>query len=135
MPGPSRTIQIPFHVGSDGGIAYTIDRVEQAAQELLSVAATMVGERVMRPRYGSPLSSLLFEADDPLVQNEAISLLHTAFSQFTPGITVTDISLESSDPSDASVVFRISFQIQGSATTHYAVINVGGTVNDFTIQG
>jgi len=134
MPGLSRAIQIPFQIGSDGGIAYTVDRVEQAANELLSIAATAPGERVMRPTYGTPLSRLLFEADDPLVQNEVKGIMTNAFRQYAPGITVTDISLESTAPDDAQAVFRISFQLPGTSTTHVAVINMGGTVHDFTFQ-
>lgn len=134
MPGLSREILLPFQVGQDGGIAWTDDRVTQATQQILSVVATKERERVMRPTYGTPLMALLFEADDPLVQNEVRSRMSVALKQWLPGVVVEDISLEDTNPEDSTAIFRISFRLPGDTTTHIAAIQVGGTVQEFTVS-
>jgi phage baseplate assembly protein W len=133
MPSLSREIRVPFHIGPQGGIDYTTDRVEQAMQHILAAAATLLGERVMRPTYGTPLAGLLFEADDPLVQTQVAAQISVAIKTWVPDVTVEDIRLESSRPDDAQAVFRITFSLAGSNDVHVAVVNVGGTVNEFTV--
>ena len=133
MRAPSREIRIPFQIGSEGGIASTDDRVRQAMQHILSVVMTNPGERVMRPTYGVPLTRVLFEPDDSVVQNDIKARMEEALRIWVPGATIIGIRAESMTPEDGLVQFLISFMLPGSADHHSALINVGGTVTESTI--
>jgi len=131
---PSREILIPFQIGPDGGIAYTEDRVKQASQHIMSVVMTNPGERVMRPTYGAPLSMMLFESDDSVVQADLKAKMEEALRAWAPGINIIAIDAESASPEDGLLQYLISFNLPGTPDIHQATINVGGTVQEATIS-
>ena len=134
MPGLSREMLIPFQVGSDGGIAWTDDRVTQAIQHIVSVVATNIAERAMRPEYGCRLLNALFEPDDPLQQADLHSEMTLALQRWESGINIISIVPESSSSEDAIIQFKISFQLPGDTQLHTALVNVGGSVQETTFS-
>lgn len=130
---PSREIAVPFQIGSDGGIAYTSDRVKQVSQHILSAVATNPGERVMRPSYGVPLTRMVFEPDDPLVEADIRSRMEVALGAWVKEAQILEIRAEWSSSHDAKIQFLVSFRLPGSGTVHYATVYVGGTVDEISV--
>lgn len=63
-----KTISIPFNFTSDTGAVNTTDSPNGIMeQHILDILTTGTGERVMIPRYGASIKSLLFEELDPLI--------------------------------------------------------------------
>lgn len=134
MPqSPSREIRVPFSVGADGGIAWTTDPVLQAIQHILSAVVTNPRERVMRPEYGVPVYSMLFEANDPLVQTDLRSTMDVALKQWVPNVDLVDIKFTGTDPQQGTMQFNIFFRLVGSPNVRTATISVGGTVTETMI--
>lgn len=70
--------------------------IERSLQILLS---TIVGERVMQPRYGCNLERLLFEPLDTTLQTYVTDLIRTAILYYEPriildAVTLTPVTLE-----------------------------------------
>lgn len=57
----SEVLQVPFQIGQDGAIATVSNLSAIAVQEIHSVIATIPGERLMRPGYGSNAHNMIFE--------------------------------------------------------------------------
>jgi len=127
---PSREIRVPFQVGSDGGIAWTDDPVIQAMQHVLSVVVTNPGERVMRPDYGVPVYSALFNSNDEIVQSDLRSRMDEALGRWLPNVEIVVIDFIGTNDEIGLMEFNIQFRLTGSPTIHTATINVGGAVTE-----
>lgn len=135
MPrAPSREILVPFQIGADGGIAWTDNRVKQASQHIFSIVATNPGERVMRPDYGVPLSRMMFEPDDEMVQADIKGRMLAALGKWAQRIEIVNIEAQSAVAWDATISFLISFRLPGSSELNTATITVGGTVTEVRLS-
>ncbi len=84
-------MQVPFHVGAAGEIAFSEDPVRIAGQHLTSALGTTPGERVMRPEYGSGLQSYAFQiADEDTMDVLEVDLQVAALEQ-VPQAVVTGV--------------------------------------------
>jgi phage baseplate assembly protein W len=81
---------MPFSIDTFGRVAFTEDRTRIWADRARMVAGTSVGERVMRPTWGTDLVEAFFTSGE--VEEEAVeAALETAFAEFLPDITVTEV--------------------------------------------
>lgn len=55
-----RGVRFPFRPGPEGGFA-TIDGEDNVAQSIRLILSTALGERQMRPQFGSDLPNMIFE--------------------------------------------------------------------------
>lgn len=131
---PSREILVPFQIGADGGIAWTDNRIKQASQHIFSVVATNPGERVMRPGYGVPLSRMVFEPDDEIIQTDIRTRMEAALNRWAAGIEIIAIEAQSTSYADGTISFLISFRLPGSTDINLATIAVGGTVTEIRVS-
>lgn len=133
MPKLSREIRVPFQVGPDGGIAWTEDPVIQAIQHIMSAVVTNPGERVMRPEYGVPVYSALFNANDEVIQSDLRSSMEVALARWVPNVKLVHISFTGTERESGTMALNVQFMLTGSPTIHTATINVGGTVTETTL--
>lgn len=131
-----KTISIPFRFASDtGGVSSSTSLRSAIEQQIIDILSTTPGERVMNPRYGAGLKSLLFEMMDPLVFAEyrldAISELNeymTLAKIQDLVITTPDTSFYAS-PEETTIRVSVKYSIppHDSAVVTFSLTNTETT--------
>ncbi|MCG8708834.1 hypothetical protein JHU04_002060 [Brenneria sp. 4F2] len=69
--------------------------LEHIRQSVRDILITPVGSRVMRRDYGSLLSALIDQPQNPAVKLQVMAACYMALLRWEPRITLTDINLDS----------------------------------------
>jgi phage baseplate assembly protein W len=67
--------------------------VDQIKSDLLILLLTNPGERVMNPRYGTPLKKLIFEPNDPRIVAEARNVIINSIKQWEPRVSLKQVEV------------------------------------------
>lgn len=104
----SKAISLPFSFDSSGAVAYTQDEKKIWQDRVVLVLMTRLGERVMRPTFGSELKDSLFETEDAAVTmiKKSVSV---AFSRWLPQLELLGVNT-TVDPVDAYIVVEVSYR-------------------------
>lgn len=115
----SRAISLPFRFDESGSVSYTEDPIKIWQDRVVAVVMTGLGERIMRPTFGSEVPKTTAEnVNDALVLiNQSVS---AAFSRWLPDLTLIDVQ-GSVDPYDEYLVVQITY--------NYRAQNLIQTVN------
>lgn len=123
---PAGEILLPFSVGGFGGIDFTNDPVRRAVDHIQSLIMTRIGERVMRPDYGSEIWNYVFEPAPHFAAAELSSRLTSALSQWEPSLRIVDITPTSVDADGVYIAVMITFTLVGFNETHTATFDING---------
>lgn len=131
---------IPFTMLSNGAVSTEKDINVQIGQRVHAIVSTEVGQRAMRAAMGLPLSRMLFGIADNLVVAELRDQVIQQLNTYEPGINVLSVTPIADGAKDGRAEIRVNYQpiLQGSvarAITDSAVIEVGGTVKEITLNG
>lgn len=131
---------IPFTLLANGAVSTEKDTNVQIGQRVHAIVSTEVGQRAMRAAMGLPLSRMLFGVPDSLVIAELRDQVIQQLNTYEPGINVLSVVPVTKDSKDGRAEIRVNYQpiLQGSvarAVTDSAVIEVGGTVKEITLNG
>lgn len=103
-------ISLPFRIDGYGRVATTSNDLKIWADRVRSVVTTFVGERVMRPAWGTEVPADLFSAieDAPsLVYND----IQVAFQDYLPSLTLVDVVLVDEDEANGTLELEIQYQV------------------------
>lgn len=126
----------PFGVDAQGRIAFTSDPGRVLRNRVRMIIGTELGERVMRPEYGTPLQSLLFEGDDDITASIIISDIEKALRTYEPGVIVQNVYLENDDALDGVVNVNVVYSAANSPfetlsiPVNTAVLFRGGAIQE-----
>lgn len=129
MANSSRQIAWPFRIGPTGGVDYVEDQYQAATQRLRQLILTNLGERPMRPTYGTPAQSFLFESNSEVVGAELALRLQTAIRQWEPDLRIHSV-FPSSNPLTGELTVTVSFSVPPSQRAFTTVVGVGGTLTE-----
>lgn len=124
-------IAIPFGLDVTGQVATTADLDVQSQNHVDSLVSTNPGERVMRPGYGVPVRSYLFEPGPDVVDQSLVLDIRQQMAQWEPSLTVINIApvpAANGEPGLAEVNVAWEYAQALQPATQNAVVNVGGTV-------
>lgn len=125
-----------FRVDPQGRIAFTSDSRRILMNRVRTVIGTEVGERVMRPDYGVPLQSMLFEGDDEMTATVIASDIERALEEYEPGIVVHSVETDSKDELDGIINVSVTFSAANSPfetltiPVNTAVLYRGGAIDE-----
>jgi phage baseplate assembly protein W len=98
-----KAISYPFTLDVFGVTKSTESQTKIYSDRLVTLLSTAVGERPMRPTYGTSVANALFETENNLRQ--AInSAIREAIKRWLPEITVQNVAVKSLDESGAAEV-------------------------------
>lgn len=108
-----------------------VERVRGAdavRQSLLLLLSTRPGERVMRPRYGCDLGSLVFWPNDDTTAGLAIHLVRRAVERFEPRAEVVDVDARPApdQPDLLEIVLVYRPRLGGPADTLTVTLDLQG---------
>lgn len=109
-------ITYPMQIGTSGGIRQStgIQKIEESIRIILG---TQYGERLMRPRFGSNLKSLVFAPNNAATANLASYYVETGLRQWEPRIDVLDVQVEN-DNLNGQLVIEIRYRLHATQDVH-----------------
>jgi phage baseplate assembly protein W len=104
----SKAISLPFSFDNFGSVGYSRDEKKIWQDRVVMVVMTRLGERIMRPTYGTAIANTVFENvnDSIVLIEQAVS---GAFATFLTPLILTKVKA-SVDPLDGYVVIEISYR-------------------------
>jgi phage baseplate assembly protein W len=88
-----RGVRFPLSLSRSGGIAETAD-VEKVEQSVRMILGTQYGERVMRPRFGCNLRTLMFAPNNAATANLARFYVEEGLRTWEPRIELVDVTVD-----------------------------------------
>lgn len=121
-------ISLPFRVGPSGHIATTDDPAAKGRQHLTTYLLTDLGERVMRPDYGTPIRAEVFEPLDPLRAQLLMNRLQDKVGLDVPDVRLRSLSAtENSEQAALQVTVEFALAVgAGEGESHTTTISAGG---------
>lgn len=124
----AKAISLPFSFDSDGGITFSEDPKKIWQDRVVITVMTSLGERVMRPTFGSNASQATFENMEAAIAivKDAISV---AFGTWLPQLTLVNVIGkvdESENTLFIEIVYRFGQGVTDSVSVAAAVINRAG---------
>lgn len=101
----------PLTVGAQGGLSLATDKNE-IEQSIVIILSTGIGERVMRPTFGSRLSELLFEPCNKQTLSLAEQYVGDALGMWEPRIEVNEVVASLSDESRGMLYVDIDYTVK-----------------------
>jgi phage baseplate assembly protein W len=124
-------ISLPFSINDAGGVSYTTDLTKIWQDRVVLAVMTSLGERVMRPTFGSTASQATF-----LNTGEALALVRqavgVAFSTWLRDLTLLSVA-GTSDSGNDNLVLTITYKLRDtdneqSVTIKTAILSRSGDV-------
>jgi phage baseplate assembly protein W len=100
---------IPFSFNSAGKVATLSDERDLWRSRVHLVILTRFGERLMRPGFGTDLSSTLFESEDVAVEL-AVKTISIAFNKWLTGLKLIEVTPQY-DRNSGSLSVTISYKL------------------------
>jgi len=113
-------IKFPFQKGGTSFPKAATDS-ELIQDSLVQLILTMVGERVMRPEFGTNALAFIFENNDDVLGNLLRAEIQGVVARYEPRIRLTDIGVTQRD---SEVLITISYIVLATRRTGLAVVGV-----------
>jgi uncharacterized protein len=104
-----RAISLPFRIDGYGRVASTtdLDRINQI--RVRSALLTPIGERLMRPTFGTTIAATLFDTYDEAIDDIETATVN-AFAQELPGLAFEALEVLTEDPESGTVEIEITYR-------------------------
>jgi hypothetical protein len=105
----------PLKINSQGGIALTSERNE-IEQAMVIILSTEIGQRVMRPTFGSRLHELVFAPNNQHTLALARRYTEEALRMWEPRITNLDIKVrpDETPAKESRLLIEINYQVKAT---------------------
>lgn len=128
VPISEIAISLPFTISQYGQVSVSKSQDKIWADRVRSVLGTVVGERVMRPRFGSKISYQNFENEQG-AKEQLNAAIHDAFANFLPALSLEKVNPTFDDRENVlSVEVVYSLPNQDTVTTNIGVIVTPGNL-------
>ncbi len=103
----------PPGINAQGGLAMTDERSE-LSQSIRIILSTPLGQRLMRPTFGSRLQDLVFAPNNSQTMAQARRFVEEALGMWEPRIQVSQVDVHA-DPLDLScLVISIEYEVKAT---------------------
>jgi phage baseplate assembly protein W len=120
-----RQIALPFRISAEGKVAYATQPATLARQEVRTIVQTTIGERVMKPEFGSPIAYRVF---DPIVTGDSDQLasdLLFALQRWCVRASILNVSVNIGVPNEGSLEIDVDFTSRPFTTVLTEAIEFG----------
>ena len=101
----------PIRVNAKGGLQWSSgpDRIQDAIWIILK---TSLGERVMRPRFGSRVNDFVFQSNSSPVRTELVTAIKRALLQSEPRIDLEKVRAQPVEDEPGQVLISIQYRLR-----------------------
>jgi phage baseplate assembly protein W len=117
----------PFNIDASGGVAFDTDPVKWATNHILALLLTNPGERVMMPTYGVGIFHMVWENDNPVVEQNIVNAINQGLGMYEPNITVMEVKFAQEPQYSGIMNLIIHFTVGSSPTTYTTAITLSGS--------
>jgi phage baseplate assembly protein W len=120
-------LAFPFTIDDYGNVVYTTNQYEIWAGKVKSVVGTVLGERVMRPTYGTDMTRVLFNTRDA-AEETIRKEVSRVFAAYLPALTLGEIEitfLEFSGEATVNLTYTLPNLIE--VQTSVGIVTINGT--------
>ena len=103
----------PLKLNSRGGIALASDE-EKVAQSIQVILSTPIGQRVMRPTFGSRLHELIFAPANPETFGLAEMYVQDALNFWEPRIQVLEVTAGTDNTKPGVLLIQVRYLIKST---------------------
>ena len=103
-----RAISLPFSFNAAGEVGYSTDEKKIIQDRIVLAVMTRLGERVMRPSFGSSVHDALFESMDGAA-NIVRQAVAACFAKWFPDLELEDVAA-APDENGGGIVFEIKYR-------------------------
>lgn len=103
-------ISLPFRIDGYGRVGSTTDPSKIWADRVRSVIMTNVGERLMRPGFGSTVAEEVYDTLDEIPELTYAAVAQ-AFSDFLPRLQFNDVQVVSEDEQNGEISLEILYTL------------------------
>ncbi|MDQ7096754.1 GPW/gp25 family protein [Desulfosporosinus sp. PR] len=104
--------KFPFSINRQTGKIAMVEHEEDIQEAIEIILKTNVGERVMRPEFGSTVSNFVYSVN----RLESVSAFETeivkALEQFEPRIQDIKVGINNSDGDKSTVIVNIQYKVR-----------------------
>ncbi|MGQ5640489.1 MULTISPECIES: GPW/gp25 family protein [unclassified Streptomyces] len=94
--------------------------VRKVEESIRIILGTQYGERVMRPRFGCNLKSLVLAPNDASTANLARYYVEESLARWEPRIELVEVSVENDSLRNALLI-GVTYRLRVTASTHHLV--------------
>lgn len=104
----------PIGIGAQGGMALASARSE-IDQSIHIILSTAIGERVMRPTFGSRLHELVFAPCSEQTMALASQYAEEALAMWEPRLEITEITTVADAARNGRILINIQYEIKATS--------------------
>ncbi|HGL4398886.1 GPW/gp25 family protein [Enterobacter cloacae] len=108
-----------LYIGMSQGNGRAITDTDHLHQSIRDILLTPQGSRIARREYGSLLSELIDQPQNPALRLQVMSAVYVALSRWEPRLTLDSITIDSSF--DGSMVVELTGQRDNGAPVSLSV--------------
>ena len=108
-----------LYIGMSQGNGRAITDTDHLRQSVRDILLTPQGSRIARREYGSLLSELIDQPQNPVLRLQVMSAVYVALSRWAPRLTLDSITINSSF--DGSMVVELTGQRDNGAPVSLSV--------------
>jgi phage baseplate assembly protein W len=105
-----KAMSLPFRIDGYGRVASTSDPSKMWADRVRAVLMTSLGERIMRPMFGSTLTDEVYDIMDE-VPELTFSAVSQAFADFLPRLDFNDVIVVEESEEEGIVSLEITYTL------------------------
>jgi phage baseplate assembly protein W len=96
----------------ENNTAVMVEEDEDIRESLRLILSTSQGERIMNPKFGCILSSLIFDSIDSILINRITDTIRTAILNFEPRVTLDKVVVDVSKSYEGVVNVTLEYTIR-----------------------
>ena len=129
-----KALKVPFELDPSGRTAKVEGEYPVLATYIRTLLLTRVGERVMRPTYGSQVASSLFEPMGPAFIAELEGDIRDSIINWEPDVVIVRLDVREQETTiRVDLEFRVRSNLSEETSTISVEIDRGGTVQETTL--
>lgn len=123
---PTWEMAQPFRVDATGAVGQDADPLQWARNHILALLLTNPGERVMRPNYGVGIFNMVFETDNPILEQQLTAAINSGLAAWEPNITVMQCQFVQQPNYTGVVELDIAFTVGSSPNIYQVAVSLNG---------
>ena len=125
-------ISLPFKIASNNLVGSTTDQTKIWADKVRGALGTLIQERVMRPRYGSSVPSLLFNSQEEVTEKLTAEITRIFNEVLTP-LSLDQVEITFDEHSNV-IYANVTYLVPSSNTLQRLQVGVAVLSGDLPIR-
>ncbi|MCP4368482.1 MAG: GPW/gp25 family protein [Deltaproteobacteria bacterium] len=106
-------LKFPIKIGSDDGLAKA-EGEEKIRDSVINILSTSIGERVMRPNFGSKIHNHIFDTINSATKSSIAFNIQEALIEWEPRIEVENVQTSDDRAHEGVLLISIDYKVRST---------------------